>query len=166
MALGCARPSLRQIVAANGREIHEHIGRSHGRFEDAALLMGRARFADDLPRAEGDIACRNRAFTARSCGNLVDRSRSRAGDAGDRMRRHGAKTPGVGPARSLCRRAGCRHFGERSLPGRGRARGREEAEFETSLLRKSDFFVKFVYQMAARKAYAQRSSRIAATTKS
>jgi hypothetical protein len=56
--------------------------------------------------------------------------------------------------------------GERSLSGRGRARGHEEAGFETSVLGKSDFFVKFAHQMAARKAYAQRSSRIAATAKS
>lgn len=35
--------------------IHEHIGRPHGRFEDAALLMGRARFADDLPVPRGTL---------------------------------------------------------------------------------------------------------------
>ncbi len=35
--------------------INEHIGRPRERFEDAALLMGRARFADDLPVPRGAL---------------------------------------------------------------------------------------------------------------
>ena len=56
--LGSDRKSLRTIslnVAAMGEKISEHVGRPQERFEDAALLMGRARFADDLRVPSGTL---------------------------------------------------------------------------------------------------------------
>jgi 2-furoyl-CoA dehydrogenase large subunit len=42
-------------VAATAESPGEYTGRSLQRFEDAALLMGRARFADDLPAPRGTL---------------------------------------------------------------------------------------------------------------
>src|ERR1700751_1294839 len=42
-------------VAAMAESVAKYPGRSLQRFEDAALLLGRARFADDLPVPRGTL---------------------------------------------------------------------------------------------------------------
>jgi len=173
---------LRQIVAANGREnTRAHRAVPWG-FEDAALLMERARCADDLRVPRGTL----HAAIVRSshvCAEILSIDPARAlakpriecvvtgEDARSWTRPFTAaiKSPieywylATDPVR---------YAGEpvavivASDLGPRTRRGHEEAGFETSVLRKGDFFVKFAHQMGARQAYAQRSYRIAATTKS